>query len=816
MQNSPSGPAWPTSGRCLRARSQALRRASLLIGTSFLLHAAPARAANECGPPPPGGGAVTCPAGEYPNGIDYVAGNLDILLQPGVVTRDTSTIQSSGNVRVIGPVQTSLNALSSTAVENPALSIRANGSAFAQIDSLTTSGIFSAGLFIFSQSGDVRAEVGTVATSGAISRGVDAFGGLGSRNISVQAGSVTTTGRDAAGLLVVGHTLDVTAGTVVTRGQDSVGIDVGGTRTFLVNATRIETSGDRSPAVRARSDTADVTINAQSVSTTGTASHGIFVETGGTVIVSAGSISVTGQLADAILVTAPRAISINVSGLVQSAQGLAVRASGGPAIVNILAGGTLRGRIGLTAGADRVNNAGTFDAIGSSDFGPGADLFDNGPAATVRAINGGAVFTGLESFANRGLIDLRDGAVGDSIALQGAYVGTGGARVGVDVDFEAGVADRLITGAATGSTLIELQGVAGGGRFGSGILLVDAGAGTSPAAFALAAGSETPYLRARLRFDPAGNDFLLDRLPGAAVFETARLGSMAARLWYESADAVAAQLDSVRDGRGRRGIGLWLQGWSGEHERAGTQFFAATAETFDVSYDQDFQGLQGGLDFQTGAVAVGLTAGVARSDATFTATGNPVDMEVGNIGAYVQGRSGVAFFNALAKFDRAEMEIAPGAGLGAGFDADSFGIQANAGVRLGFGSVFAEPSVGLSWVNWEVEAFASGPATVGPGRGESLRARAGLRVGARLALGGGALLPFVAADAYEELGGRNRSDFTLGETLRLLEETPGTRGRAAAGATFVAGSFEAFVRGEMDFGGKGDTKSVRAGARLRF
>src|SRR3982750_3235054 len=92
------------------ARLKALRSASLLLGTGLFLHAAPAWAVNECGPPPPGGGTVTCPAGEYPTGIDYAApGDLEILLQPGVVTRGNSTMTSPGFIRLSGPTATTLN-----------------------------------------------------------------------------------------------------------------------------------------------------------------------------------------------------------------------------------------------------------------------------------------------------------------------------------------------------------------------------------------------------------------------------------------------------------------------------------------------------------------------------------------------------------------------------------------------------------------------------------------------------------------------------------------------------------------------------------
>jgi hypothetical protein len=505
--------------------------------------------------------------------------------------------------------------------------------------------------------------------------------------------------------------------------------------------------------------------------------------------------------------------TVTISGLVRSQEGFALRAEGGPSTATILPGATLRGRVSLTGGADRINSSGTFDAIGTSQFGAGADLFENNAAGTVRSVNGAATFAGLETFSNRGTIEMRDDAANDSLTLPGAYVGAGGARLGLDVDFAAGTADRLVTGAATGATQIEIRGT--GGDFTSGILLVDAGTGTSPTAFSLAPGGDTAYLRRDLRFDAANNDFLLVQMPGAAVFETARFGGMASQLWYESADAVAAQLDTVRDGRSGRGMGLWLQGWTGERERAGSQTLAG-AGTFDVSFEQAFQGLQGGFDFQAGSAVFGITGGAGRSDAVFAATGDPVDMSVKNVGLYAQVGAGPFFFNALAKRDWAELEIAPGAGLGAEFDADLFGVQANAGLRLGFGALYAEPSVGLSWVQADLDSFESGPAIVDPGDVDSLRARAGLRVGARVPMAGGTLLPFAAVNLYEELGDGNETEFTLGETLRLFDEPGGARGQAAAGISFVAAGFEAFVRGETDFSGGADARAVRAGARLRF
>lgn len=879
-----------------RRHKRALRRGALTMSAGLFLHAAPAWAVNECGPPPPGGGTVTCPPGTYP-GIRYVTpSDLEVLLQPGVRTFGESTIVSSGNVRLLGPVDTILSTSSSGTValriqgssiladldriisplgSSPGVEapgIRASGQTITlRVGEVRMSGVSSPGIQAFSSvsativtqlvetsgagssigilatgngkvditSGIVRVKAhavtntdsrGIVATSltndvivnsGSVITEPDRSGaiqGYARGHLRIISGSIETSGSGSHGISSQSQgsgPITVSSGTITTRGTFAPGIAIRGTQDVEVTSGTITTfGGEGSPGIMATSFGGRLKVTSGTVTTVTSEYPAIWATSAfHTADVTAANVSASGFNSDAIRVYGETLSTVTISGLVRSQQAFALRADGGPSTATILAGGTLRGRVSLTGGADRIVNNGTFDAIGTSQFGAGADLFENNAGATARSVGGAATFAGLETFNNRGTIDMRDDAANDSLILPGAYVGAGAARLGLDVDFAAGTADRLVTGVATGATLIDVRGT--GGNFTSGILLVDAGTGTSPTAFSLAPDGDTAYLRRDLRFDAANNDFLLVQGPGQAVFETARFGRMASELWYQSADAVAAQLDTVRDGNGRRGMALWLQGWTGERERSGTQALAG-AGTFDVSYEQDFQGLQGGIDFQAGSGVAGITGGAGRSDAVFAATGNPVDMEVRNVGLYAQVRAGPLFFNALAKRDWAELEITPGAGLGAEFDADLFGVQFNTGLRLDLGAVFAEPSVGLSWVQADLDPFESGPAAVEAGGVESLRARAGLRVGARLPLGGGDLLPFAAANFYEELGDRNSTDFTLGETLRLFDEPAGTRGQAAAGLSFVMAGFEAFVRGEMDFSGGTDSKAVRAGARLRF
>ncbi|MEV9006474.1 autotransporter outer membrane beta-barrel domain-containing protein, partial [Klebsiella pneumoniae] len=92
----------------------------------------------------------------------------------------------------------------------------------------------------------------------------------------------------------------------------------------------------------------------------------------------------------------------------------------------------------------------------------GTDLFVNTGIVSVLAGASRAAtvaLLGLDRFENRGgLIDLRNGHVGDQLVLPGDYVGSAGARLGLDVRLSGdGAADTLVVkGAATGKTSIVL------------------------------------------------------------------------------------------------------------------------------------------------------------------------------------------------------------------------------------------------------------------------------------------------------------------------------------------------------------------------
>ena len=99
---------------------------------------------------------------------------------------------------------------------------------------------------------------------------------------------------------------------------------------------------------------------------------------------------------------------------------------------------------------------------------------------------------------------------------------------------------------------------------------------------------------------------------------------------------------------------------------------------------------------------------------------------------------------------------------------------------------------------------------------ESFRASAGIRIGGNFDFGSGIVSPFAGVRAIQEFNGDLHSRFVLGSVILLDQQAPGTWGEASAGLTFTTGAFEAFLRGELEFGGEIEGHTARAGIRLRF
>jgi hypothetical protein len=843
----------------LRLRAAHFR---LLLGASLFAYAmAPsiARAQQECGPPPPGGGTVTCPAGNYPNGIRYdVADDLTVVLDPGVTTAGRVALLSFGagtDLALRGPTNTSINSTlfdgvivftsngtASVIVDRVAMTgnsfgqgvaVFGGGGAFVTANTIITSGTLGNGIGAGSAFGPIDIHSGSVITFGDYSIGIWAdsrFAGSGAP-VTIESRSIQTAGRNSPGISAPGaSSVAIVSGSIATAGADSDGIlatSIGGP--VSVTSHTVDTSGNNSAGISASSGTGTVTVASNRLSTTGADSPGVVaVSDLGTVAVDVNSISATGAGSAGIVVDSGTTSTVTIRGLVQSTDTFEVQAHGGAATVNTTATGIIRGQVSLTGNADRVDNAGQFDAIGTSFFGAGADAFNNSGAVT--AFNGTAVFAGLETFTNAGRIDLRDGAVGDTLNVTGAFIGGANGRLGVDASIATALADVLITGVSSGSTTLDVNLIGPPVFSSTGTLVVDAAAGTSASAFALVDTATTsPLVKLRLVFDAPNNDFLLLGIPDQPVFESIMAPETLLNFWNEGGNAVAHELEVARDGMvpdgstdnllGERRWGGWVQLIAANLDRdsSQSQTIGGATTVFDTSYDQDYEGVQGGIDYQSGGAVLGLTFGLGRSDVEFDASFNRLDLDGANIGVYGAFHSGNFYFNAVGKIDWIEAESEIGAGLAARFDATAWGLRANTGFRLRFGDAFIEPSASLAWVNVDIDGYSIAEATVSYDDFASVGGSIGIRVGADFQIGRNAFLsPYLGIQAVEEFEGDARNAFTLGRSIFLEQDAPGSFGALSVGATLRTGSVEAFIGGELRFGSELGALAGRAGGRMRF
>lgn len=778
------------------------------------------------------------------------AEGVDAQSQSGDITLDIGTASTTG-----------AGANGVTALINP-LGIAGGGGVIdVTADTVTTTGDNSVGILASTTAGGtVNVDAGTVTTSGFAARGIEAFA-FG--NVNVGFDSVTTSNLFATGVQASSTTgnVTVTGGAVRTNASVVIGVDAstGGPGNVLVDVGSVTTTGAGSAfGISAAGTTGTVTVNAGSVTTAGTGSTGISASTSGAgavavnttgavsaaqgtaIVLNSGSTARVGVGAGSsvngatggIISTSVGGTTIANQGVIGSSGGFAINANGGAA--TITNSGTINGSVDLTDAADVFTNSttGRFNAVGTSAFGAGADSFSN--AGRVTAFSS-ATFTGLETFANTGLVDLRDGQAGDVLTLTGtAFNGGTGSQLGLDVSLSAGTADRLVIGAASGSTSLLLANASAGAPANlnlAGILLVDATSATA-GNFTLGGQTDFGFTRLNLVFDAATANFLLVTAPDTEVFELGRSGVAVTNAWNQSADAWSARLSQLRDsgwsGEQVRpdGFEMWAQAYGGEDGQDEIRSFAAggAVGTNDLSYDQEYYGFQMGGDVQrtmgSAKVLFGVTGGVGSSELEL-ASGNRIDLEGGNIGAYAAMNTGGFFANGLVKLDRFDVKIdALTAGFRKEVDGTSYGAKVEAGYRFDVGRFFAEPVASLAYSDADIDDVTA------PGGGvftfddlESLRGEAGVRMGTTFGSASGVRYqPFIGVFAVEEFEGNGVTTFTTGPTAFASQEIePDTYGRVTLGVNVLNRErLNFFVRGDAAFGGEATGGSVRVGARWSF
>ena len=805
----------------------------------------------------------------------------------GRVTVNSTAINTTGSnaigIRAVnntGALSVTSGTISTTGLNSDGINVASAGTATVNAGAITTAGENADGVVATGVTG-ANVTFTSISTTGAnangvlIPAGVRFFGPAASDTATVNGGNVNTAGATSDGVRAVAGTGAATVnvtGNVTTRGANSRGILAGGTTGATVtNGGTVSTAGVTSNGVEASSTTGPVVVTVNNVSTTGNGSRAVVATaTAGAATVNVnGALRTSGTTADVLTVnsgtngivnvgaagsfaaTQGNFITLNSTGtstlnnagtIGNNPGGFALVATGGPITINN--SGNLNSDIVLTAGADRLNNTGTFTVGVNPDFGAGVDVLNNsgtilvgsGATATVSP-----VFVGLESTINSGLIDLRNGRVGDTLTLPGTYAGSNG-TLGLDIQFGSNTAtsDQLIIGgAATGTTVVSLNQLGTTPVFNAGTVLVRTGAGSNANAFDVEGGGlDAGFVRYEIQFNAADNTFLLTGAPSDAAFRTLNYVEGIRSIWLKSADVVSAQLRARRDALWSQGGGepagrMWLQMHGSTETRNGFRDFNAFGQSRNVNtgYKQDYFGGQIGLDIsggsgERGGFAFGVTGGYINSSVNFGRSPDNLRFDVANAGAYASYSSGNIFFNALGKYDFYWANAnAASAGFQQDFKGGVYGARGEVGIRLGDDGFFIEPAASISYVKNDFDQLRPLGTTVDFDADDGLRGRAGGRIGGEFTMGGAVMAVYAGANYIHEFKGQDNVTFTGGgQNLAFTNNRLRDYGEAVFGVTiaqtqgisgFIEGNYiRTFSSPDANRGIQG--AGGRAGIRFKF
>ncbi|MBS0408742.1 MAG: autotransporter domain-containing protein [Proteobacteria bacterium] len=500
--------------------------------------------------------------------------------------------------------------------------------------------------------------------------------------------------------------------------------------------------------------------------------------------------------------------------------------------------GAFHGAVSMGDGADVFNNTGTFVAetapgvaSADSDFGAGADTFNNGGLLSVRPSDttpGTVTFKGLETFKNKGTISLVNGHPGDRLVLPGSYAGSGAAVLAVDVATSPTLArDTLVVGgAATGHTAIEINPVGAHGLVVGSATIVQAGAGSTSDAFSIAAGSQNAgFIGYQLLFDPASDSYALVGAPNAVVFETVKVEELVSDFARDSADAWSAHMAQARDahwaGSGWQGVHGWgqLHGAGRGRTGVGTTNDFNISRTYDLSYDANLYGFQGGLDVAAGPWIAGLTAGYGGADQRFRATSDRTQMQGYNVGAYAGVQVGGAFIQVLGRYSDDRIQMGAATIPVIDFAAHTYGGTVEFGYRFGGRGFFIEPVGSIDYQSTIPNDIAALQSTFAFRRFVSSVGKAGVRFGGTVADWRGArITPYAEVTAVHEFRGTGGFVFSSGGyDFGYADDRRGTYGHASAGVDLISmRGVDGYVQADLDFAHGASGGGGRVGVRFAF
>ncbi|MCA1800225.1 MAG: hypothetical protein LC650_02935, partial [Actinobacteria bacterium] len=230
---------------------------------------------------------------------------------------------------------------------------------------------------------------------------------IGTGDVTVNYTGAIDAGDDGINAVATTGALSVTSAGVITAGDMGIG-----TTTTTGNQTIALTGGSVTGVTdginaTATTGTIGVTLSG-GADVTGTVS-GIAVASTGAQTIAVGTGSVVTGGTQAILLAGTGTATVTNSGIIGAAAspgGLAINAAAAGATgVTNNAGGTINGRLTLSAFNDTFSNSGTWNTQGITDFGAGTDALTNNASGIIN-LTGNTTLANLETFTQNGRINL--------------------------------------------------------------------------------------------------------------------------------------------------------------------------------------------------------------------------------------------------------------------------------------------------------------------------------------------------------------------------------------------------------------------------
>ena len=699
---------------------------------------------------------------------------------------------------------------------------------------------------------------GDIATAGGAAIGISALTTLPFSSINVtNRGDIATAGIAAIG--ISGITLTGSSGVKITNTGEIQ------TRAVLADGIFASTIGAASPVN---------VVNRGTIDARGRFAFGIEAVTTGPAspirIQNSGNVSGRTAGIDAFSATSTRIVN---SGEISATSLRAIDIKG--ARSRIRNSGLISGFVDLTNSADRFFNrsGGVFDAMRTSEFRGGRDIFINRSGGTVRTAHTWSaseltVFEGLERFENSGLITMVDGRNHDVFRISNTpggtnlnFVGKGDSTLAVDT-FLGGpgsTSDRfIIQGNSSGRTLLTVNNTnPGSGALNTaGIPVIFVDGTVNADDFYLEQPIDAGFVDYDLFFVPTNSGFFELRshtgggshlLPHIVEFSHITFHNTSETWFDRSTDlrVLLARGEMCSDPLRRDAAydesytrceelysatpGVWVRGAGNWFELEDHEVTNANGRTYrhNLKRDLDIWQVQTGVDFgkrdwlaDGDALVFGVLGGAIKSTLDYQAIVRTFNIEGWEVGAYATYLNGGLFVDTLFKTIFADVDPKDVRGFPDTLNNTTYGFRADTGYRFGNfqQGAFVEPlaTIAASWTH--IDDFTRDGNAVNFRDDENVRGRVGLRLGTSSEVWEGTTMePFVVGSLWGTLSGSHSATLiSTGQLFTFTDDPEDIWGEVSAGVNFFNPSAQTSVFAKVDYTFADETQGIGFRGGMRY